>query len=99
MLLDLENDRIEHPQKGSELTFSDDEEAQKRSELTLSAFPSLTIRNVYELIKFNRKAKYSTIADNIGVSESTAKRAIAWLKENGYINSEHSKIKGEWQLL
>ena len=26
-------------------------------------------------------------------------RAISDLKELGYINKEHSKIKGEWQLL
>ena len=29
----------------------------------------------------------------------TIKRAISDLKELGYINKEHSKIKGEWQLL
>ena len=30
---------------------------------------------------------------------NTIARAIDWLKENGYINPERSKVKGEWQLL
>jgi len=47
----------------------------------------------------NCKAKYSWLADNLGVSERTIQRAIDELKELGYINKEHSKIKGEWQLL
>ena len=46
----------------------------------------------------NRKANYSWLADNLGVSEATIKRAIADLKNLGYINSEHSKLKGEWQV-
>ena len=50
-------------------------------------------------LKLNRKAKYSWLQDNLGVSESTILRAINDLKELGYINPEHSKIKGEWQLL
>ena len=56
-------------------------------------------QNVYQAIKMNRKAKYSQLEDNLGVSESTIQRAISWLKENGYINPERSKVKGEWQLL
>lgn len=56
-------------------------------------------RNVYEAIKLNRKIKYSQLGDNLGLGETTIFRAVAWLKENGYINSERSKIKGEWQLL
>lgn len=62
-------------------------------------FPTLMIRNVYELIKLNKKIKYSQMEDNLGVDESSIWRAVAWLKENGYINPEHSKVKGEWQLL
>ena len=54
---------------------------------------------VDKAIKLNRKAKYSWLQDNLGVSEATIKRAISDLKELGYINKEHSKIKGEWQLL
>jgi len=55
--------------------------------------------NVYEALKLNCKAKYSWLADNLGVSERTIQRAIDDLKELGYINKEHSKVKGEWQLL
>ena len=54
---------------------------------------------MYEAIKLNRKAKYSWLSDNLGVSESTIKRAINDLKEIGLINTERSKIKGEWQLM
>lgn len=74
-------------------------EQQKPSNLTENIFPSMIVKNVYEAIKINRKAKYSWLQDNLGVSESTILRAINELKELGYINSEHSKIKGEWQLL
>ncbi len=62
-------------------------------------FPTLLIKNVYELLKMNRKIKYSQMEDNLGVTERTIARAIDWLKENGYINSQRSKVKGEWQLL
>ncbi|WP_366941317.1 HTH domain-containing protein [uncultured Fibrobacter sp.] len=47
----------------------------------------------------NRKAKYSWLANNLDVSERTIQRAIDDLKKMGYINSEHSKVKGERQLL
>ena len=36
---------------------------------------------VYEAIKLNRKAKYSWLSDNLGISESIIKRAINDLKE------------------
>ena len=62
-------------------------------------FPAPIVEEVYKSIKLNRKAKYSWLQDNLGVSESTILRAINVLKELGYINKEHSKIKGEWQLL
>lgn len=62
-------------------------------------FPTSLIKNVYQLLKLNRKIKYSQMEDNLGVTERTIARAIDWLKANGYINPEHSKIKGEWQLL
>lgn len=64
-----------------------------------SEFPNLLVKNVYQVLKLNRKVKYSQLEDNLGVSESTIQRAITWLKENGYINPERSKINGEWQLI
>ena len=64
-----------------------------------SDFPSLIVKNVYEAIKMNRKAKYSWLQDNLGVSESTIVRAINDLKRLGYIDAVHSKVNGEWQLL
>jgi ATP-dependent DNA helicase RecG len=63
------------------------------------AFPTLTIMNVYELICRNPKIKYVELQDNLGVDDNTVHRSIAWLKENGYINKEHSKVKGVWQLI
>ena len=71
----------------------------KRSDVTIFEFPSEVAKKVYEAIKLNRKAKYSWLSDNLGVSESTIKRAINDLKEIGLINTERSKIKGEWQLM
>ena len=59
----------------------------------------MIVKNVYEAITIKRKAKYLWLQDNLGVSESTIVRAINDLKELGYINKEHSKIKSEWQLL
>lgn len=67
--------------------------------MKVSKFPAPIVEEVYNAIKLNRKAKYSWLQDNLGVSESTILRAIKDLKELGYINKEHSKIKGEWQLL
>mgnify|MGYP002519582793 FL=1 len=67
--------------------------------MTIFEFPSEVAKKVYEAIKLNRKAKYSWLSDNLGVSESTIKRAINDLKEIGLINTERSKIKGEWQLM
>ena len=55
--------------------------------------------NVYDALRLNRKAKYSWLADNLGVSECTIQRAIDDLKKLKYNDPEHSKIKGEWQLL
>ena len=86
-------------EKPSNLTENEVKEQQKPSNLTENVFPSMIVKNVYEAIKMNRKAKYSWLQDNLGVSESTILRAINDLKELGYINPEHSKIKGEWQLL
>ena len=68
----------------------------------MSQKPPISIasyKNVYEAIKLKGKIKYSELEDNLGIGETTIFRAIAWLKENGYINPDRSKIKGEWQLL
>jgi len=81
------------------MTENDEGKVQKPSFLTENEFLSMIVKNVYEALKINRKAKYSWLQDNLGVSESTILRAINDLKELGYINPEHSKIKGEWQLL
>ena len=85
--------------KPSNMTENDEGNAQKGSDLTISDFPTMLTWNVYHAIKQNRKAKYSWLQDNLGVSESSIIHAINDLKELGYINKEHSKIKGEWQLL
>ena len=100
----------ENAQKPSEMTEKDVMDNQKPSnvmenesktvtETEKPSFPNLMVQNVYQAIKMNRKAKYSQLEDNLGVSESTILRAIGWLKENGYINPVRSKVKGEWQLL
>ena len=73
--------------------------SKRPSRMKVSKFPAPIVEEVYKAIKLNRKAKYSWLQDNLGVSESTILRAINDLKELGYINKEHSKIKGEWQLL
>ena len=72
---------------------------ENRQKRKVSKFPTPIVEEVYKAIKLNRKAKYSWLQDNLGVSETTIKRAISDLKELGFINKEHSKIKGEWQLL
>lgn len=43
-----------------------------------------------ELLKMNRKIKYSQMEDNLGVTERTIACAIDWLKENGYISASTS---------
>lgn len=47
----------------------------------------------------SRQTKHSWNSDNLGVSEATVKRAINDLNEMGLINTERSKVKGEWQLI
>ncbi len=86
-------------QKRSDLAVSKEKRSQKGSDFNIPEFPTSLTKNVFDAIKLNRKAKYSWLADNLGVSEASIKRAIADLKKLGYINSEHSKVKGEWQLL
>ena len=85
--------------KQPNLSVSDEKQTQKQPNLSISDFPTMLTWNVYQAIKLNRKAKYSWLADNLGVSERTIQRAIDDLKNLGYIDPEHSKVKGEWQLL
>lgn len=66
---------------------------------TLSDFQNPWVGKVYDAIKLNIKSKYSWLSDYLGVSESTVLRAVNELKKLGYINSEHAKVNGEWQLL
>ena len=86
-----ENDQ-KPSEKPSNLT---ENEGRKQPNLSISDFPTMVTWNVYQAIKLNRKAKYSWLQDNLGVSESTILRAIKDLKELGYIDPEHSKVKGE----
>lgn len=90
---------MENGEKQTDLSVLEGNQTQKQTNLAVFDFPTLLVKNVYESIKMNRKAKYSWLADNLGVSERTIQRAIDELKRLGYISSEHSKIKGEWQLL
>lgn len=91
---------ISEDKNGQENGHEDDQKSSRKlSKAKVSKFPAPIVKEVYKVLKLNRKAKYSWLQDNLGVSEATIKRAISDLKELGYINKEHSKIKGEWQLL
>ena len=48
--------------------------------MKVSKFPTPIVEEIYKAIKLNRKAKYSWLQDNLGVSEATIKRAISDLK-------------------
>lgn len=72
---------------------------RKGTKIKVPVFPSKIVEDVFEALKINPKARLSWLADNLGVSERTIKRAVNDLKELGYINSEHSKVNGVWQLL
>ena len=56
---------------------------QKPSKMKASKFPTPIVEEVYKAIKLNRKAKYSWLQDNLGVSEATIKRAISDLTQIG----------------
>lgn len=73
--------------------------SKKPPKMNVSAFPSKIVEDVFNALNLNPKAKYSWLVDNLGVSERTILRAISDLKTLGYINAEHSKVKGVWQLL
>ena len=90
---------LQDGEKPSEMNENGEKRSKNWSDLTIFEFPTMLTKNVYEALKSNPMAKYSWLVDNLGVSEATIKRAIADLKKMGYINAEHSKINGEWQLL
>ena len=104
LLTDIESDHVERTIS----TTNTDKIGQKRTKTDkngqpivkeTNVFPSAFIKTVYETIKSNPKAKYSWLEDNLGVNERTIRRAVEELKKLGYINPEHSKMGGEWQLL
>ena len=75
----------ESGEKWSDLTTSEDKNGHKNghdgnhktSKMNVPKFPAPIVEEVYKAIKLNRKAKYSWLQDNLGVSEATIKRAIA----------------------
>lgn len=79
--------------KYSQMSKNEEENTQR------PAYPTLTIMNVHRLLLQNQTIKYEQMEDNLGIDRNTIQRAISWLKENGYINKEHSKVKGVWQLI
>ena len=79
-------------EKPSNLTENDDGKSQKQPNLSVSEFPTMLTWNVYHAIKLNRKAKYSWLADNLGVSERTIQRAIDDL--NSTRSTQRLKVSG-----
>ena len=99
-LRENERENTQNPAKTDiENPKTDIDSSKTDTKTDIELFPSLLVKNVYELIRFNRKIKYTEMEDNLGVTERTIARAIDVLKEMGYINKEHSKVKGVWQLL
>lgn len=98
---------MENDENRSNSAISGEKPSQKRSKkvsrkvskIQVPEFPSKIVEDVFKVLKLNPKARLSWLADNLGVSEITVKRAVSDLKELGYINPEHSKVKGVWQLL
>lgn len=87
-------------QKPAEMRENDGGNAQKYPKMGKNAhFPTLAIKNILELLRQNPKIRYIDIQENLGIDDNTVHRSIAWLKDNGYINKEHSKVKGVWQLI
>ena len=54
---------------------------------------------VYQTICMKPTIRYTELADNIGVSESSITRAIRELKEYGYIARHGARKSGEWIIL
>ena len=62
-------------------------------------FPSASFQLIYYAISSNPRIKYEELESTLNLGETTIRRAVKWMKENGYIDSAHSKIKGVWQIL
>ena len=100
-------ENIQKPSKMRENDEGNGQNAQKYTQMSQSgekntqrpAFPTITIKNVFDLICQQPQIKQAQMADNLEVDDSTIERATVCLKENGYINKEHSKVKGVWQLI
>ena len=56
-------------------------------------------RAVFEIIQQNPNLTVALIASQLGVSESTVRRAIRKLRSNGFIQREGSNKKGTWIIL
>lgn len=56
-------------------------------------------KSVYQTVCMKPSIKYTELADNIGVSESSITRAIRELKERGYIARQGARKSGEWIIL
>ncbi len=56
-------------------------------------------KSVYQTVCMKPTIKYTELADNIGVSESSITRAIRELKEYGYITRKGARKSGEWIIL
>lgn len=56
-------------------------------------------KSVYQTVCMKPFIKYTELADNIGVSESSITRAIRELKERGYIARQGARKSGEWIIL
>ena len=56
-------------------------------------------KSMYQNVCMKPSIKYTELADNIGVSESSITRAIRELKERGYISGQGARKSGEWIIL
>lgn len=56
-------------------------------------------KSVYQTVCMKPTIKYTELADNIGVSESSITRAIRELKEYGYIARRGARKSGQWVIL
>lgn len=61
-------------------------------------FPLLSFQLIHDAIVNNPKIKYAQLEASLNVGETTIRRAIKWMKDNGYIDAIHSKVNGIWQI-